>query len=171
MKKITKFIKFTFFTTPKDAWELANQNSGKIGVLTALMMIIIVWLAMVGILQNMEERLITFETAKLANLKGFDPNVKLKKNTHYSDLTESLDSLGAGGAVVVHHYYAATQSLLQKWLRDVHGIEIAVQWFDNCYIKAVAKKPFKANTYRVEGFQSYEEALEIALQEALNLIP
>lgn len=61
-------------------------------------------------------------------------------------------------------------SYIQKWLREVHKIEIAVQWFDNCYIKAVAKKPFKANTYRVEGFQSYEECLEIALQEALNLI-
>ena len=59
---------------------------------------------------------------------------------------------------------------LQKWLRDVHNIEIAVQWFDNCYIKAVAKKPFKANTYRVEGIESYEEALEAGLQEALNLI-
>ena len=32
----------------------------------------------------MEERKISFEVAKLTNLKGFDPKVKLKKNTHYN---------------------------------------------------------------------------------------
>ena len=50
MNKIIKFIKFTFFTTPKDAWELANQNSGKIGFLTVLVMVLIVYLALIGYL-------------------------------------------------------------------------------------------------------------------------
>lgn len=90
----------------------------------------------------MRDKLITFETAKLAKEKGFD----------------------------TPFIFAPSQSYLQQWLREKHNIEIAVQWFDKCYIKAVNKKPFKANTYKVEGFQSYEEALEIALVEALNLI-
>lgn len=63
-----------------------------------------------------------------------------------------------------------TQSLLQRWLREIHNIEIAVQWFDTCYIKSVKQKPFKANTYRVEGFSNYEEILELALVEGLNKI-
>lgn len=114
----------------------------------------------------MKEELISYQTAKLANLKGFDPNVKLKKNTHYSDLTESLDSLGVGGAVVVHHYYAATQSLLQKWLREVHKINVYClpteindsKWYHNI-----------ASSFRVYT-GNYEEALEQGLQEALKLI-
>lgn len=63
-----------------------------------------------------------------------------------------------------------TQSLLQTWLRRVHNIEIAVQWFDKCYIKSVKQKPFKANTYTLEGIETYEEGLELALFEGLNLI-
>ena len=48
MNKVIKFIKFTFFTTPKDAWELANQNQGKIGFLTVMIMCLIVYLALIG---------------------------------------------------------------------------------------------------------------------------
>lgn len=86
-------------------------------------------------------------------------------------ITKETAVLGETIGYPFHTYpNVPTQSLLQKWLRDVHNIEIAVQWFDNCYIKAVAKKPFKANTYRVEGIDTYEEALELGLQEALTLI-
>ena len=127
----------------------------------------------------MKEELISYQTAKLANLKGFDPNVKLKKNTHYSDLTESLDSLGIGGAVVVHHYYAATQSLLQKWLREVHKSVITImvynngeEWNETKYQVTVSEfKHFTTHDSFVKSdFSTYEEALEVGLQEALKLI-
>ena len=137
----------------------------------------------------MKEELISYQTAKLANLKGFDPNVKLKKNTHYSDLTESLDSLGAGGAVVVHHYYAATQSLLQKWLRDSHGIYVdtyhdltrdhkGVQYYTNWgFMNNPESDKIKYGGQRIDGgydedgdWKTYEEALEIGLQKALKLL-
>lgn len=113
----------------------------------------------------MQETIITFETAKLSKEKGFD--LIVRNAYHYNGsncieiTTKNSENIGIS---------APSQSLLQKWLRDVHNIEIAVQWFDNCYIKAVAKKPFKANTYRVEGIDTYEEALELGLQEALKLI-
>lgn len=56
---------------------------------------------------------------------------------------------------------------LQKWLRNKHNIEIAVQWFDKGYVYAVNKKPFKANTYKVNLIDSYEQALEEACYQAL----
>ena len=133
----------------------------------------------------MKEELISYQTAKLANLKGFDPNVKLKKNTHYSDLTESLDSLGAGGAVVVHHYYAATQSLLQKWVREVHQLYVELQVDQTTYPKFyfevtmfignpknLSEKEWGwESKYHAEYlYRTYEEALEEGLQIALKLI-
>ena len=123
----------------------------------------------------MEEIKISYQTAKLANLKGFDPDVKLRKNTHYSDLTESLDSLGIGGAVVVHHYYAATQSLLQKWLRESPYPIIITPTTDFIAWEVEIQHPDKDLIYirnNSEGrwMNSYEEALEIGLQEALKLI-
>lgn len=127
----------------------------------------------------MQETLITLETAKLAKEKGF--NIPVRSMYLEEKLYIDTNSKGNYNDVkwvrtwrnspVDDTVSAPTQSLLQAWLRDVHNIEIAVQWFDNCYIKAVAKKPFKANTYRVEGIDTYEEALELALQEALTLIP
>lgn len=127
----------------------------------------------------MQETLITLETAKLAKEKGFNIPVR----SMYLEEKLYIDTNSKGNyndikwvrtwrnSPVDDTVSAPTQSLLQAWLRDVHNIEVAVQWFDNCYIKAVAKKPFKANTYRVEGINTYEEALEFALQEALTLIP
>jgi hypothetical protein len=128
----------------------------------------------------MEETKISYQTARLANLKGFDPNVKLKKNSHYSDLTEQLDSLGTSGAVVVHHYYAATQSLLQKWLREVHNIHIQVFPEDDVDLSRVWTTSLFQLNYgqdrevhwlsREKYTKSYEDGLEIGLFEALNLI-
>lgn len=145
----------------------------------------------------MEEDLVIFETAKLAKEKGFNIEGQVvfdlkndNKIVNFKDIAiqEFIEDCETGYRDKGLYYFkdgikrtdyneddgyyllAPTQALLQKWLREVHNIEIAVQWFDNCYIKAVAKKPFKANTYRVEGFQTYEEALEVGLQEALKLI-
>lgn len=120
----------------------------------------------------MKEQLVNFETAKLAKEKGFNekcdsfffPKREVVKSNNFFN-NNDLSKNKSGTAVS-----APTQSLLQKWLRDIHGIEIAVQWFDNCYIKAVNKRPFKANTYRIEGFSSYEEIFEIGLQEGLKII-
>jgi len=120
----------------------------------------------------MEEQRVTFKTAKLAKKKGFNEPSKFifdfvgKEYPEQTTLFWNTKPHINGSELISR----PTQSLLQKWLREIHNIEIAVQWFDNGYIKAVNKKPFKANTYRIEGFNTYEQALEIGLQEALNLI-
>jgi phage tail protein X len=68
--------------------------------------------------------------------------------------------------MVLHHYYAFTQSQLQKILRENHGINVYCVptdedpniWFHNI-----------AASFRVFT-GTYEETLENALQEALKLI-
>ncbi len=105
----------------------------------------------------MKEQLIKEETFKIAKSKKFS-NIKTVSLYGASEIVESQQEV------------VPTQSLLQAWLRNEHKIEIAVQWFDKGYIKAVKKQPFKNNTYRMETWNSYEEALEMALFEGLNLI-
>ena len=97
----------------------------------------------------MEDTLITFETAKLAKEKGWD-----------GDFVES-------------HKILTTQSLLAKWLREKHNIIIIVDYegIDGYYYKFYSYKGMKkfydaSNT----NYKTYEEALEIGLQEALKLI-
>ena len=72
-----------------------------------------------------------------------------------------------------------TQSLLQKWLREVHNIrvyptqKIAGDFGFDIYIKNEenpAGSPFKRVSYFTQHFNSYEAALEEGLQEALTLI-
>jgi hypothetical protein len=132
----------------------------------------------------MKEQLITFETAKLAKEKGFngksyfywmlnEPD-KLKKafnkkspwdfnfESEYKTPSESIT--------------APTQSLLQKWLRDIHNIDVWSQPFvrkqslpDESYSYFL----FKDGVWMNDGvnFIDFEEALEKGLQEALKLIP
>ena len=63
-------------------------------------------------------------------------------------------------------YSAPTQSLLQKWFREEHGIDVycmpvgddSYKWYNNI----ASHNPVLTGTY--------EEALEVGLQEALKLI-
>lgn len=111
----------------------------------------------------MEDQLITFDTAKLAKEKG--------------------------ATVILPMEGFPTQSLLQKWLREVHNLEVEVSkmW----HYSLTDDKEMNALTfYRVtvcdyikpredyilymdkgkEAFHVYEEALEEGLKEALKLI-
>lgn len=102
----------------------------------------------------MTEQLISLETFDLAREKGFTYNV----------LTE--------------HTKRPTQSLLQKWLREKHNYFLVVKCngkgkfdFHGYYISdhtiyndiEIGAEPYRFNTY--------EEALETGLKEALKLIP
>jgi len=105
----------------------------------------------------MKEQLISFETAKLAREKGFPFN----GSSIYKVVNILQDSLF--GTLLT------SQSLLQKWLREKHNIHIIIRpgfgdpfWYD--YI--IEPQTFVAES----SFNSYEEALEEALQKALNLI-
>ena len=130
----------------------------------------------------MTENLISFETAKLAKEKGFvfenmDSNYELGYHSyfkwgsnekrvfaisHYEKDTRHSDGWSQTG------YDAPTQSLLQKWLREVHNIEIDVnsdsQDIYHCttYTHLTVSKVFFSKVY--------EQALEKGLYQALLLI-
>jgi hypothetical protein len=131
----------------------------------------------------MKEQLITFDTAKLAKEKEFDIIVdyiygmqNIPQTEVYNDATYKLykDRL----------FLAPTQSLLQKWLRDKHGIHIQVYvmeaWLNTGNEMEVYFEVNLKTTNNLKGisnvksnmlqFKAYEEALEKGLQEALKLI-
>jgi len=109
----------------------------------------------------MQESLITFETAKLAQEKGY-------KN-HDCKQYDTL-GLSAVKGFVMNPTAAPTQSLLQKWLREVHDIDITILPYGqivyrcNLYKNKVFIKAFGLN-------DNHDELLEFALKESLKLIP
>jgi len=65
-----------------------------------------------------------------------------------------------------------TQSLLQKYLREVHNINVLVEvgWKDGKFIYGYSLwVGFKDNFYE-EKYNTYEEALQEGLIRGLNLI-
>ena len=126
----------------------------------------------------MEEQYITFETAKLAKEKKFihptlanyeceeDGTVK-ELNWKFKNLGDFLDNL---------HTPVCTQSLLQKWLREIHNIHIVItlEFSESLkelwYYGLLSIKGNEINELGDEGYTTYELALEAALQEALKLI-
>lgn len=135
-----------------------------------------------------EENIVTFQVAKLAKEKGFNWKVRYsyghKINPHIAYPKEDYSipsdfnspNMGRNWS---HLYSAPTQSLLQKWLREVHDIHI--------YINIDSYKPDKPKFFAnvkslnsrnmgerlLDGFSLFdreEQALEEGLQEALKLI-
>lgn len=144
----------------------------------------------------MTEELISFETAKLAKEKGFDEicyylydleeesigafeNGKFHKNSKINLPIRSEDIVTA-----------PTQSLLQKWLREEHRIHITIRHYTNCPTSRFDDMDYddELGSYGIEIHEpntqdecdiyvnsnflgeTYEEVLEIALQEALKII-
>jgi hypothetical protein len=68
-------------------------------------------------------------------------------------------------------YAKPTQSLLQKWLREVHKIQTEVTYYRdaNCYFVKLCN--FKdSDLFTSTFYNTYEKALEKGLLEALKLI-
>jgi hypothetical protein len=150
----------------------------------------------------MEETLITFETAKLAKEKGFNVGVNqsyiiYKESYNYDDDPNHRESYKVNDIEINSHYHvnnhkgidlsnelyeaysAPTQSLLQRWLRDVHKIHVDIKeweliyWY--FYIKDGRTSPVKDIRIKIDEdskweFDSYEEALEVGLLEGLKLV-
>ena len=110
----------------------------------------------------MKEELITFETAKWAEDKGY-PFTYIYDEDFYRVPTTAPTGVPTG---------VPTQSLLQKWLREKHNIILWVEfgytkeWF-SYYLNKYDDKIQLSTTLREA---TYEEALEKGLQEALKLI-
>jgi hypothetical protein len=130
----------------------------------------------------MVDELISLETARLAKEKGFDVIT-----TYFYDKLGERDicgyenwNKGYGKACS-----CCTQSLLQKWLREKHNCIVEVIFnFDPILtngkiIWSVSVDNYKSDMTNVgiqadfeseELFKTYEEALEVGLQEALKII-
>lgn len=120
----------------------------------------------------MEDQKTTFETAKLAKEKGFN------------EATDTLYVISSGGFVKEQSYgkpyrtddttiNRPTHSLLQRWLREVHEIEVNVLFKpDSREYKMLIFywKRGEQITISTTGFKFYEEAFEYGLLEALKLI-
>lgn len=151
----------------------------------------------------MEDKLIGFDTAKLAKEKGFQ--VKTESNyyntfgyneTIYGSGKYHDDELGTEWIEpktgwLLHSrpkdvkdiFCAPTQSLLQKWLRDVHNIivlphytrgENVWNWFVNLEDRINTSEILWHDADLKAGinydFPTYEEALEAGLVYGLNQI-
>jgi len=120
----------------------------------------------------MTDELISYETAKLAKEKRFD--VKTPKAYYDHGGTQVIlwvDSEPLNSELAP----APTQSLLQRWLRDAHNIDLWAQPFvfnlslpDESYSYFIYKDGVLATDS--VGFIDFEEALEAGLLEALKVI-
>jgi hypothetical protein len=127
----------------------------------------------------MKDKIVSFETAKLAKQKGF--NITCDKGYYITGGNIVNDPV----VMLTYEnerdfYYSPTQSLLQKWLRENHNLHITViidqtSTIKFCYYityydpKLVIFKSIK-DSFREESFDTYELAIEYGLNEALNTI-
>jgi len=122
----------------------------------------------------MEEQLIEFETAKLAKEKGF----KIPCDGRWWIEPASDWKFSKQGAVKCNNssddsIARPTQSLLQKWLREVHNIDVYAQpvrftgYIEIGYYTYSVMGEIPVKNYR---YNSWEEALEVGLLEGLKLI-
>lgn len=127
----------------------------------------------------MEEKLIEFKTAKLAKNRGFDWDCV----NHYSqedcigDEYHTFQDDTNNKECEHFEYSAPTQSLLQRWLREEHDISIVVianskkQFFvDYRYFDQCVDDDSELVLLHGRIFNSYEDALENGLIEALKII-
>ncbi len=128
----------------------------------------------------MEDTRITFETAKLVKEKGFpqEPN-KLKipyynyKGEFKGDVKDWLRKyLRKEDTSDVESVSAPTQSLLAKWLREKHNIIILVLYDGKTFYYQIQRKEWEDCIIQFDLTlnQTYEEAYEIGLYQALLLI-
>lgn len=115
----------------------------------------------------MEEQLVSFQTAVLAKEGGFNIEQGNYYNSH-GQLNESLEDF------FIPRFEAPSQSLLQRWLREVHRIHIEIRWWsDDTYSAQLISDNYDwgdLEEYEAWECPSYEDALEIVLQKALELI-
>lgn len=150
----------------------------------------------------MYEQLTSFEVSKLAKEKGF--NLEVLEFYNEEGVLEDYDNFmnyGCEGGVSLQEWYinhntfkgrysAPNQSLLQRWLREVHDINVLISFetiddSTTAYIWNIIEyieegKNRKKDTWdfynRTNSFNemmwydTYEEALEEGLYQALKLI-
>jgi len=142
----------------------------------------------------MKDELVTFETAKLLKEKKFNlggqfsyteylkthksdnPSFRMKKGE--VELDSSFYFINNHPACDISNknyiiYAAPTQSLVQRWLREIHNILVFVNYrsfgvkeCDGWYYH-IGKS---VDHYSSDQFKTYEEAMEVGLIEVLKQI-
>lgn len=126
----------------------------------------------------MNEQLISFETAKLAKEKNFNEETfdtyhNIVGSLHNIEYKDTWNTKGSTSA--------PTQSLLQKWLRDVYNIQLCLKplyggdkiegkqtgWL--CYTPYNDEEFTNVSSISLSDY-TYEKALEKGLYKALQLI-
>ena len=130
----------------------------------------------------MEDTRVTFETAKLAKEKGFFQETNRLEIPYYNYKGEFKGDVSDWRARKyirgedtsdIEFVSAPTQSLLAKWLREEYNIIVLVDYegIDGYYYKFYSYKEGNKNYDASDkNYNTYEEAYEIGLQEALKLI-
>jgi len=136
----------------------------------------------------MKDELVSFEVAKLAKEKGFNlkcywfctykRKVPTNEQSFFPELGQYKD-FNESSKGFYEFFSLPTQSLLQRWLREVHNIEASVLpiWDDLEDIRKDLPKYYYWNYYldtfnlnKKDECKTYEEALEKGLKVALELI-
>lgn len=128
----------------------------------------------------MNDTYISLETAKLAKENGFDIESDKFYNEEGVLWSYYFWGEGFGGRDIC---FAPTQSLLQKWLREIHNLDVQSYLIEMLFNEVQQKQDLdqREYTYRIykegedmyvklEEDLSYEQALEKGLYEALKLI-
>ena len=128
----------------------------------------------------MEDTRINFETAKLSKEKGFPQEPNRRKVPYYNykgefngDVTDFLRKyLREEDTSNVESVSAPTQSLIAKWLREKHNIIVLVLYDGKTFYYQIQRKEWDdcITQFDLTLDQTYEDAYEIGLQEALKLI-
>lgn len=119
------------------------------------------------------EQYVSFDTAKLLKEAGFDALCYVQ----YSDIGVQWDSTSPSNFNVDDWGYSCpTQALAARWLREVHHYAVCV-WFSKDHEKWFYAHGNMDNImfdtdYCISEYiyDSYEEAFEAGLQEAIKLI-
>lgn len=118
----------------------------------------------------MEEQRVNFETAVLAKEKGFKLPLSSANNYWIKDGSRIASYEWFNLEDFMDYIDAPTQSLLQKWLREEHNIDVLVDkgfLCDNYSYEIYHKNDMIDSEYI---FKTFEKALEAGLYEALKLI-
>jgi len=141
---------------------------------------------------ELDEPIVSFDTAKLAQDKGF-PQIRLGDiNSHYNEfgnlngtVLHAKDYIREmqlkGKQIFMKSYIAPTLSMMERWLREVHNIRVSLSYKPNIkkwdfyqfnmdtngtdYVR-----DFKNIEKRKRSFDTHEQALEAGIVEALNQI-
>lgn len=122
----------------------------------------------------MTEELVTLETAKLLKEKGFN---EYCKNVIDIDNILSETLYRTNGNLPKQCFSSPTQSIAQKWLRETKDLHITIYNSASGYTYDISKADMGTVLYCFpEGpndggnWDTYEEALEVGIREALKLI-